>query len=781
MRTYHIHISGLVQGVGFRPLVCRKAESFGIDGWVCNGTDGVHIRFNSNEETAEAFYRDVIKSAPEHSILTHHDLAASEPETFSGFSIRQSINEKEPDVLLTPDLATCPDCRKELTQKGNRREGYLFTTCLHCGPRYSLIRELPYDREHTTMRDLAMCPDCGREYNDIHDRRHYSQTNSCPACAIALHLFDAPDSECASDPSTVLDKLRLEILNGGVVAVKGTGGYLLIADATNADAIRHLRQKKHRPAKPLALLYRDRKMIEGDAHVCGKEWDALYSAASPIVLCRIQEKVASGMRADLVAPGLDKIGILVPHTPLLQGIADLMDRPLVCTSANLSGSPIIYVDVLARKALFRFASLVLTYDRDILVPQDDSVVQFTGTGRRIILRRSRGMAPNHFPQALGNADRSVLAMGADMKSAFAIHHRNKVFISQYLGNQAEYNSQESYAHTLAHLKRLLQVSPAVILSDAHPGYHVTETGRALAENTGANLQTCQHHRAHFAAVLAENRLLHSSTPVLGFIWDGTGYGDDGQVWGGETFLYRNGLMDRVAHLDTFPQLLGDKMSLEPRLSALSLLREFPAGMARIEKHFSEKEWTLYQQPGFWKQATLRTSSMGRLLDGISLLLTGCALSRYEGEAAMLLETLARSCTRPTEAIYPLPLLEGRIAWQVMMEGILTDLSEGEENSVMAHKVFRSLAHAVSRIGAHFRTERIAFSGGVFQNALLTDMIMEALQGRHESFFHLQLSPNDENIAYGQLALHHLEQEQGTAGRHDIRNILKPSHPETLKS
>jgi hydrogenase maturation protein HypF len=327
---------------------------------------------------------------------------------------------------------------------------------------------------------------------------------------------------------------------------------------------------------------------------------------------------------------------------------------------------------------------------------------------------------------------------------------------------------------------MLQVSHTVILTDAHPGYHVGTKGWELAKASGISCIAYQHHRAHFAALLAEHRLLQTGTPVLGFIWDGTGYGDDGQIWGGETFLFKNGAMDRVAQLTDFPQLLGDKMSREPRLSALSLLREFPQGMDRIGKHFSDKEWSLYRQPAFWKNATLQTSSMGRLLDGISTLLTGCAMSRYEGEAAMLLEAMARTCEWPTAELYDLPLIEGRISWPVMMKGILNDLAEGEEKNLIAHKVFRSLAHAILHVASAFRTRRLAFSGGVFQNALLVDLITEESAGRYELLFHRQLGPNDENIALGQLALYQLDRTLKITGGRALQHDDRPLFSETLK-
>ena len=768
MSTFHIHISGIVQGVGFRPFICQMAAASGLKGWVRNGNDGVHIHLEAPRDVATAFYDAILGNPPQHALITHHHLSEIEAEYFEGFTIRESLHDLAPNILITPDIGLCPDCRNELRQTGNRRYGYAFTTCLHCGPRYSITRALPYDRINTTMASLDMCPDCATEYRNIQDRRHHSQTNSCPSCAILLHLYDREGHELPGKQTDILQAIADRILAEEVVAVKGTGGYLLLADATSNEAIRKLRQRKQRPAKPFALLYADRVMAENDARIREQEFQEMVSPAAPIVLCKFLGRSGTGLKQDLIAHGLDKIGIMLPSTPLLQLIADKLSRPLICTSANLSGSPIIHEDRVAISELPRFADRILTYDRDIVTPQDDSVVQFNESGQRIILRRSRGMAPNFFPQSLGDRTDTILAMGADMKGAFALHHRDKIFISQFLGDQSELRSQESHDSTRAHLCTLLHIEPTEVLTDAHPGYHSTMTGEGIAHEKKIARRSYQHHKAHFAAVLAEQYSLFENTPTLGFIWDGTGFGEDGNIWGGETFLLEHGQMKRVAQLEYFPQLLGDKMSREPRLSAFSLLRNMPEGLARIEKHFSSTEWAHYAHTSFFGRSPLKTSSMGRFLDGISALLTGCVLHRYEGEAVMVLEALARRVKTRMPGHYPMPLKQGALETGLLLSALVHDLGSNADPAAIADKLFRSLVRSIFMTAEYFGVRRLAFSGGVFQNALLTDMILEMATDDHELLFHAQLSPNDENIAFGQLALHSLAEKN--AARAQERNV-----------
>ncbi len=750
MNTYHIHIGGLVQGVGFRPFICRLAKKMNIAGWVSNGNDGVHVEFNASEEKADSFYTSILCCQPDNAIIRTHEIKKISPVLFDGFQIRASDASARPDLLLTPDIAICDSCRKEITDPENRRYQYPFTTCLECGPRYSIITGLPYDRENTTMAELNMCSSCGKEYNDVHDHRHYSQTNSCPDCAIPLHLFDNNGVEITRDPESILLIVNESLRHGHIIAVKGIGGYLLLCDATKYYSVTTLRDRKHRPAKPFALMYPSIQMIEGDLVLTEKEKQALQGKQAPIVLCPLKEETSSGICAEAIAPGLDKIGVMLPYTALLTLIIEQWNKPLVATSGNLSGSPIIYTDEDALLWLADYADFILGFDRDIVTPQDDSVIQFTRHSTHpVILRRSRGMAPNYFPSPFSHPG-TLLAMGAELKSAFAISTHHNLYVSQYLGDQANYESQSGFDYTLTHLLRLLQAKPDRVLIDSHPNYFVSQRGKDLSEEWEVPVTAIQHHKAHFAAVLAENNLLFSKEKILGVIWDGTGYGDDEQVWGGEFFLLEDGELDRFMHLDYFPQLLGDKMSKEPRVSAVSLLRNNMDHLMMIKDLFSAPEREYYLKLLQQKQHLL-TSSMGRLLDGIAAILKLQSLNTYEGEAAMKLEVAARSSAEPSWEYYPIPVNKSRLEWSAMIEELLRDLKNQVDKNLIARKVFVSLAMLIKNVAARSGVTKIAFSGGVFQNALLVDLVTELLQDEASLYFHRQLSPNDECISFGQLA------------------------------
>lgn len=750
MNTYHIHIGGLVQGVGFRPFVCRVAEKLGVSGWVSNGNDGVHIEFNATEKEANDFYETIISTAPSNAVLSTCNIKKTSGTQFSGFSIHASDATAKPDLLLTPDIAICDKCKSEIADTRNNRFQYPFTTCLECGPRYSIITSLPYDRENTTMKELQMCPDCNAEYNDIHQRRHYSQTNSCPQCTIPVHMFDNNGTVLCSDFDCILVMALQALKDGHILAVKGTGGYLLMCDAARPLSIETLRDRKHRQHKPFAVMYPSVEMAASDVTIGDKEKEALQNKTAPIVLCRLKEKQLTGLSAEIIAPGLDKLGVMLPNTPLLALLLEQWNKPLIATSGNLSGSPIIYKDEEALFWLTDYADFIIGFEREIVTPQDDSLVQFTPQyQQQIILRRSRGLAPNYYPSPFNNLE-NILAMGAELKSAFAVTSGNNIYVSQYLGDQENYESQVSFNNTLSHLLKLLQIKPARVLIDSHPNYFVSQRGSELGEALGAAVTKVQHHKAHFAAVLAENNLLHSNEPVLGVVWDGTGYGDDEQIWGGEFFLLEDGTMDRYMHLDYFPQLLGDKMSKEPRVSAVSLLRNNIDDLLMIKDLFAITEREFYLKLLQQKQPLL-TSSMGRLLDGIAAILRIQSFNNYEGEAAMKLEAAARNCMNNDFDYYPLTINKNRLEWFPMVNAILHDRNNGIETAVIARKVFVSLAMSIKNVAVKTGVKKIACSGGVFQNALLVDLLIEIMGKEYELFFHRQLSPNDECIGFGQIA------------------------------
>ena len=755
MHTYHIHIEGLVQGVGFRPYIYTLANKIGLQGTVTNGPDGVHIVCTGSEESIFELLNTAVKEPPLNALIRHYTCQEETLRSFSGFTIATSEKGIKPNLLLTPDLAICPHCRNELQDDANRRYHYPFITCLQCGPRFSIMKGLPYDRELTTMAPLVICPTCKKEYENVNDRRHYSQTNSCPDCAIPLKLLNQQGELIDTNPASIFELLNKELNKGHIVAVKGIGGYLLLCDATKRIPILQLRDRKHRPAKPLAVLYPNVVMAEQDLIISAKEKLALMSKEAPIVLCSIRDEMASDLCAELLAPGLSTIGIMLPYTGVLELIVSRFAKPLVATSGNLSGSPIIFTDEDAICYLTDYADFVLAYEREIVMPQDDSVLRFTvASEQRIVIRRSRGMAPNYFPSPF-DKDLSALAMGAELKSSFSIADSGNLYVSQFLGDQSNYESQQSYRHTLQHFITMLQVKPTQLLIDAHPGYQCSSLGKELAEAWGVPFQLIQHHKAHFGAVLAENKLLDYKERILGVIWDGTGFGDDGQIWGGEFFVYSQGAITREGHFQYFPQLVGDKMSKEPRLSALSLLQQDP-GVFEILKDLFTTEESNYYQKLLQQPATLYTSSVGRLLDGVAAILRIRTLNTFEGEAAMMLESLAALEPSDSWDTYTVSFVQGIADWKILIREVLTDYKTAVPLSKIARKLFVSLVLLIERAAEELNCCQLAFSGGVFQNALLVDLIYLRLHEKYKLYFHQQLSPNDECIGFGQLAVHAMQ-------------------------
>ncbi|MDX2249469.1 MAG: carbamoyltransferase HypF [Bacteroidia bacterium] len=764
MSTYHIHIEGQVQGVGFRPFVYRLARSLGLSGTVCNGRDGVHVYFNTCSLSAQSFCQKLLRNKPPQAEILRYTLEKSDPLFFTQFDIVESIpSTLQSNLLITPDRGLCDDCRRELHSPEDRRFHYPFITCINCGPRFSIIHALPYDRENTGMAPFILCPTCQAEYNDPLTRRYFSQTSSCPDCAVVLSIArgQTPLGKQRNLPPNPSPEVCINIAvqalaNGEIIALKGIGGYMLICDATNSQAISTLRKRKHRPTKPFALMYPCLEMLSKDVHLNKTETEVYRGIESPILLFKLRNHPESGIDVRGIAPGLNHIGAMQPYTPLMELLLSKWNKPVVATSGNMSGSPIFFEDKKAMDCLDQVADLFLIHNRNILIPQDDSVVKFTPEyNQRIVLRRSRGYAPTYIHRSFPGWQHSVLAMGADLKSTFALQHAGNTYVSQYLGNLENFDTQENFDHTLQHLLNLLDARPQKIIVDKHPAYFSSAKGRNWAERSGISIEEVQHHIAHFAAVLAENELLSQLDPVLGVIWDGTGYGTvatgAGEIWGGEFFIFENGNFERVAHLDYFPHILGDKMSLEPRLSALALCHDLPEVQSLLARHFSEKEWTFYRKI-LGRKDLLNTSSMGRLFDGVAALLDIQQVSGFEGEAAMRLEALATQYPRKPEenARYEPDR-------KTLLQNIVEDIRQGVDKGEIAFHFHLALVFGIDKIAANKGVRKLAFSGGVFQNALLLDLIIEKLGKKYELYFHNTLSPNDECISFGQLAYSFLNQ------------------------
>lgn len=770
MHTWHIHIEGQVQGVGFRPFIFSLARQQQLQGWVNNTVDGVHIVFNATADDAVLFKGQIMAQAPVLSKITGIRLSRSQPASFNRFEILHSQGQGEPQLLLTPDFAICPDCRRELTTPGNRRAAYPFITCTHCGPRFSIVHTLPYDREHTRMDTFQMCPACLREYEDPLDRRYYSQTNSCQSCGITQLLYDADRQPINQDPEEIIEEVVHHWNNGKIIAIKGIGGYLLTCDASQEQAIDILRQKKDRPSKPFALMVPNSDHLK-DYWVDPKELQALEDHVSPILLLG---KRATASISQSIAPGLDQVGVMLPYTPLFELLLMRFGRPIIATSGNKSHSPIVFQDQVALDQLVDIADYLLINNREIVVPQDDSVIKYSPTQKqKIILRRSRGLAPTFIRPDLVLTGQSILAMGAMLKSTFSLLHRQNLYISQYLGDLENFDTQQNYQHSLRHFLRLFQTQPELVLIDQHPTYPSSQLGAEWAQAWEVPVKAIQHHKAHFGALLGEHNLVDIQHPILGVIWDGTGLGEDGQIWGGEFFVYEDFDFERVQHFDYFDFILGDKMPKEPRISALSACWKVEGATAYLKNKFSSTEWQVYSKL-LDRGSPLQTSSIGRLFDAVASLLDVSDSQSYEGEAAMRLEAMASAYCQRQAYDFPGSYWEGDlpldgIPTNLLLHGIILDLQAGEAKDYIAAKFHFSLVESIEAVANQFEIKRIGFSGGVFQNSLLVDLILHHLQEKFELYFHQQLSPNDENISFGQVMVHQIEQKKETFVNHKLRD------------
>lgn len=765
--TYHLHLTGIVQGVGFRPKVHQWAQNQGLTGYVSNGPDGLHIIFNAqNEQKAHEIRQQILLLVPSRAHIEKITIEEKPNQHYDHFTIREPDTfPEEIHLALTPDYALCEECRKEVHDQHNRRYHYPFITCTLCGPRYSIIRELPYDRHRTTMSTYTMCKPCHEEYTNIDDRRYYSQTNSCAACGVTLSVA----GKAIKDAEEIINYASKALGEGRIVAIKGIGGFLLLADATNSLVIKKLRARKHRPDKPLAVMCRTLIDAKKWAVISESAMKALTSPIAPIILLPLKTMAMEYLDLGGIAPGLNSIGIMVPYAPLFDLLLSNFGKPVVATSGNFSHAPVIYKNQQAVQGLAGIADVCIIHDRDIVVPQDDSVWRFSSRyHQKIILRRSRGMAPSFFGYQAASTQ-SILATGALNKSTFALLAHQQVLISQYLGNTDSLDAQESYQEVLHHLLNTLQNRPEIYLSDLHPQYFSTSLAAEMAKTSNCPLVQIQHHKAHFAAVLAENKLLSNEDPVLGVIWDGTGLGDDGYIWGGEFFLYQQKTMTRCGQMEYYPVLLGDKMAREPRLCALALGYDDPLLQELLKAKFSEAEWTYYQKLLHSNLSSMQTSSVGRLFDAVACVLGLADMQSYEGHAALLLENEAQNYVNQNGYNFEdgyadlTTWKESYWSGRTILQVIGHDLRNEKSVDYIAAKFHFILSLIIENMAQHLQVKKLAFSGGVFQNACLVDMIIWKLQDGYNLYFNQQLSPNDENISFGQLVYYDQRIDHRTLG------------------
>jgi len=756
---WSIHIEGQVQGVGFRPTVSRVAHDLGLSGKVFNTNTGVTIELFCSKIELDEFLkktRSMLSPLAVISKLRIEELPGI--DSFPNyFHISPSLQGETKSANISPDFGICQSCQSEVLNSKNRRYSYPFISCTQCGPRYSILNGIPYDRLRSSMGHFEMCTSCEEEYLDLQNKRFHSQTNSCPDCQIDLRIFPEMDPTFPK-PVDLVDHAVTIIQSGGILAVKGTSGFLLLTDATNIDAIQMLRRRKRRPRKPLALMVPDENRLSDFFNVSHEEIQFLRSVSRPIVLCKPKEDTALQGAKAWIAPGLSLLGVCLPADPLLFLISKKVGKPIIATSGNLHQRPLQYKDQEAIEKLMGLADAVIYHNREINFPQDDSVFRIAeNSGQKIVLRRSRGMAPTFWNKVKIKTELPLLALGADLKGTFALWEGYNVYVSQYLGNLESFDIQERYLETLAKFLDLTGIQPQQILMDKHPLYNSRKFNGNFPD---VKVTEVPHHEAHFSALLWEHSAFDFDEPVLGVIWDGLGFGNDAALWGSEFFIFHAGEFERSCSFDYFDYLLGDKMSIEPRLSALAICYHSGGALDLLKVKFSSQEWSLFTRM-LDKGGHAQTNSMGRLFDAVSSILGLCDFNTYEGEAAMLLEQLARNhlsvsvhgVTQP----YPIdPILKGKISNMDLITQILNDKSDGLDSGLIAAKFHLTLVHIISTVIQNTGCKKVGFSGGVFQNALLVDLIYQSLGKEYQLFFHEQLSPNDENISLGQLAWFHIK-------------------------
>ncbi|MBL8232086.1 MAG: carbamoyltransferase HypF [Bryobacterales bacterium] len=712
---------GAVQGVGFRPFVYRLANELGLRGIVQNSAAGALVEVEGEPGLAEEFSVRLHREKPPPCVILSMEVSELDPAGYAKFEIAPSSAGETKSAVLLPDLATCPECLAEIADPNARRHGYAFTNCTNCGPRYTIIESIPYDRPGTTMREFAMCRECESEYRDPHDRRFHAQPIACPRCGPQLNQT----VELAAE----------RLAAGDIVAVKGIGGFQLMCDATSSNAVKSLRMRKHREEKPLAVMFPDVEALRRSCELNGAELAVLTSSAAPILLLRPTEK---GELAPEVSMHSPFVGAMLPYSPLHHLLLRRLARPVVATSGNLSDEPIAIGNEEAEQRLKGLADSFLLHDRPVARPCDDSVVRVTATGRQMVLRRARGYAP--LPVRVPRELPRVLAVGAHLKNTVAIAQGQQVFLSQHIGDLETVEAYRAFERAIVDLSRLYEFEPELVACDLHPDYLSTQ----YAEGLGLPIVRVQHHMAHVASCAAENEV---APPYLGVAWDGTGLGTDGAIWGSEFFLVSESGMDRVGHLRAFRLPGGDQAARDCRRVALALLEHcglsanvgLPAeDVARLQA-MASRGWNAP-----W------TTSMGRLFDAMAALSGVAIANRYEGQVPMRLE--AAIAGRVADA-YPVVVDGGELDWRPVVEAVLRDRGLGVDCGEIAARFHETAARWVVAMAHASRLERVVLSGGVFQNAWLSGRVVELLGfAGYRVFTHQRVPPNDGGIALGQAVL-----------------------------
>lgn len=738
LEAVRIVLAGCVQGAGVRPAIARLAMSLELTGFLRNSLCGLTIEVEGRPVPMAMFRQQLRSSLPIGVELEKVEIVPIDPREYASFAI-QSDETLGPLTTQVPrDRVVCDECLADVANRENQRHLYPLTTCASCGPRFSLIQKMPFERHHTTLDVFTLCDECRTEYASPADRRFHAQTIGCPKCGPQVWLADAKRLRLAVGRDVASAAARC-LLEGKIVALRGVGGYQLLCDATSDVAVNRLRRRKARPAKPFAVLVATLDEARRHAVIDETECETLQDRSNPIVLLRAK----CGAIADAVNPGLNKVGLMLPTTPLHALLCAEVGKPLVCTSANREGEPLEYEVQSTERNLVDIADVWLHHNRPIARPIDDSVVQVIA-GRRVTVRLARGLAP--LPLSLPNA-KPQLAAGGHMKSAIAWHNGSQAALGPHIGDLDSVATRERFTEHVADMRSLYGFEPEAAIIDLHPDYFTT---RFASERAVPTLGV-QHHVAHVAAGMLEHGLLDRQ--VLGVSWDGTGFGDDGTIWGGEFLVVgRAAEYERVAHLRPFRSPGGEVAVRQPWRIAVSLLSESLADDAWIDHAYaiwSQQPITMVLQLTRRSSDRLRSTSAGRLFDAVAAIILGIDLVHYEGQAAMMLEAVA-SCDSHDR--YPLPLVEGQLDWRPMVRSVWHDRFSDVDPAIISARFHRALASGIVAVASQFRDLPIVLGGGVFQNKLLTEMVAEMLDDRERLKLPGAIPPNDGGLAAGQLAV-----------------------------
>ncbi|MBE0490956.1 MAG: carbamoyltransferase HypF [Sulfurospirillum sp.] len=720
---------GIVQGVGFRPFIYMLALKHNLTGFVLNDSMGVEASIEGEILDIEAFEQDILTKLPPLARIDKMAKSVKVCEYFESFSIHESLHVSAKYSFVSPDFAMCADCLNELRDPQNRRHNYFFINCTNCGPRYSIIKTVPYDRSNTSMKNFVMCEECEKEYTNPQNRRYHAQPISCEKCGPTLSLYHIDGKKIATNYEAI-KRLAMLIKTGHIVAMKGMGGFHLMCDAKNSDTIALLREKKHRPTKPFALMFASIAQIAQVCQMSEAEKAKICSQERPIVL--VKKDMQNYDLSELIAPNIDRLGVFLAYTPLHVLLLEYLQNPIIATSANHTGEPIITQAKGIQEKLTGIVEYFLDYNREILNASDDSVLQMIGE-KTLMMRSSRGITPlsMHYPNA---CTQKVLALGAHQKNAIALYMNEQIILSPYIGDLDNIATVDFFEKTLQTFKSFYDFEPDIIICDKHPLYETTK----WAKKQNKPIVQVQHHYSHILSGMLEHNL---DEKVLGIAWDGTGYGDDGTIWGGEFFLCDRVSYERVARFESFALLGGEASIKDIKRIALSVILDlaYEPIFEQIFKRFEQKELALLRQMHQKKINSPQCNAVGRLFDLVSVICGVCDKVSYDGESGLILENLYD--VRITQS-YDFYLQEGIIYYKHTVKEMFKDA----EPSLIASKFINALINCCLHVSTKYDLA-IVLSGGVFQNRTIVTALEIKLK---RLYFQNRFAINDGGIALGQL-------------------------------